>query len=73
MIIGNCPVCGAEMRVGTDMTNGDRIRAMTDEELAEFITNTDFCELLCLGDAVCKDGRCDKKLLDWLREEVAHD
>ena len=24
MIIGNCPVCGAEMRVGTDMTNADR-------------------------------------------------
>lgn len=35
MIIGNCPVCGAEMRVGTDMTNGDRIRSMTDEELAD--------------------------------------
>lgn len=42
-------------------TNADRIRAMTDEELAEFITNTDFCELLCLVDSVCKDGRCDKK------------
>lgn len=55
------------------ITNADRIRAMTDEELAEFITNTDFCELLCLVDSVCKDGRCDKKLLDWLREEVAHD
>ena len=37
MIIGTCPVCGAEMRVGTDMTNADRIRSMTDDELCEFI------------------------------------
>lgn len=36
MIIGNCPVCGAEMRVGTDLTNADRIRAMSDEEIEDW-------------------------------------
>ena len=36
-----CPNCGAEMRVGTEMTNADRIRAMTDAELAEWINKHD--------------------------------
>ena len=48
------------------MTNGDKIRTMTDEELAKFLTD-DFCELLN-----CKspcDGHCDRRMLDWLKEE----
>ena len=69
MIIGNCPVCGAEMRVGTDMTNADRIRGMTDEELARFVTREDLCELTCNSSIPC-DGRCEAKMLDWLKEEA---
>lgn len=38
MIIGKCPVCGSDIRIGSDMTNADRIRNMTDRELASFIT-----------------------------------
>ena len=64
MIIGNCPVCGAEMRVGTDMTNADRIRAMTDEELAEWIA----------GDALNLTGgalaMATEAWLDWLKQEA---
>lgn len=61
MIIGNCPVCGAEMRVGTDMTNADRIRAMTDEELAEFISDQIIDRNI---------GISTETWLDWLRQEV---
>ena len=31
-----CPVCGKPSTIGKPMTNADRIRAMTDEELAEW-------------------------------------
>ena len=39
-----CPNCGADMTEGTGddtkvLTNADRIRAMSDEELAEFLTH----------------------------------
>lgn len=46
-------------------TNGDRLRAMTDEELARFITD-DLCELLCGSPSVC-DGNCEGKMLLWLK------
>jgi len=49
-------------------TNADRIRAMTDEELAEFMTD-DFCELLCPGVYLC-NGKCNKRMLEWLKEEA---
>ena len=68
MIIGNCPVCGAKMRVGTDMTNADRIRTMTDEELAEQL-------YLLRLDALRLEGyegfiETKDEILDWLKEEV---
>lgn len=58
------------------MTNGDRIRKMTDEELAEYIhgvsestapcvlceDDCDFCE--------CSDEECKQKTLNWLKSEV---
>lgn len=71
MIIGLCPECGAEMRVGSDMTNADRIRSMTDEELADWFGDMIYPECVCCpADNVgwCKD--CKTKWLDWLKEEV---
>ena len=77
MIIGKCPICGEEMRIGSDMTNADRIRAMSDEELAEFLDrwalgdidySKTFCDL-CKGQYDCHDD-C---LMDWLKEEVEHE
>lgn len=51
-------------------SNGDRIRSMTDEELADIITD-DWCELLN-----CKspcDGHCDLKVLEWLKISLGTD
>ena len=55
-----------------EATNADRIRAMTDEELAEFISSTDFCELLCNDSPVCIDGQCFARLFNWLKQEVSN-
>lgn len=52
---------------GKPQSNADRIRAMSDEELAQIITD-DWCELLNC-ESPC-DGRCDLKVLDWLKQEV---
>ena len=48
------------------LTNADRIRAMTDEELAEWINKHDFKTLLHGYDP--KDA-----ILDWLKQEVKND
>ena len=52
-------------------TNADRIRTMTDEELARFITGEDLCELLCGSPPVC-DGcwSCEGKMLAWLKAQA---
>ena len=54
------------------ITNADRIRAMTDEELAELI-GTDQRNGGCPngGARNCQES-CVKCWLDWLREEVDH-
>ena len=50
-------------------TNADRIRAMTDKELAEFlccpqsVCPVDDCE-------ECYDDNCQKCVLKWLKKEV---
>lgn len=83
----NCPVKGctaayrgsrcANLRelagVDTDpRTNADRIRAMSDEELADFL---DKCEGMGYSDSsVAKDknGNC-VNMLDWLRKPAEED
>mgnify|MGYP004651498131 CR=1 FL=1 len=53
-------------------TNGDRIRRMTDEELAKFLCNIavnpgrGMCEL-CIAASNCRAGH--NGFLDWLKEE----
>lgn len=56
------------------VTNADKIRAMSDEELAEKITDemhgNIWCEIACSEmDYVC-DGACEQHVLKWLKEEV---
>ncbi len=47
-------------------TNGDRIRAMTDEELAIFLSDVD-----CCNPNHCELGMyCEKCWLSWLRSSV---
>ena len=52
-------------------TNADRIRSMTDEELAEFIAGgfpKDACRGRCGGD---EGFPCSECVLDWLKEEAS--
>lgn len=56
-------------------SNADRIRAMTDEELAEFITPVKCvdCHLLDCGvEEEMLNGKhrtCQERVLDWLKQE----
>lgn len=71
MIIGKCPVCGEDMRVGSDMTNADLIRGMTNEELATFIEEAS-CPPTCYNKHVyeCRKEDCVPCWLAWLQAEV---
>ena len=59
-----------QYRVPQPKTNYDRLRAMIDEELAEFLTTEDMCELICAPAPPHCDGQCKQKMLDWLRQEA---
>ena len=55
-------------------TNGDKIRAMTDEELADWLTDghdkCDICKLCSFG--ACRiESECEKGVLEWLKQEVS--
>lgn len=54
----DCPVCGHKKSI--PQTNADRIRAMSDEELAEWI---DFCPHVR-----CPRESCETCLLAWLKQ-----
>nr|DAL39439.1 MAG TPA_asm: RNA polymerase Rpc34 subunit [Caudoviricetes sp.] len=61
---------GREMRINEKIkTNGDRIRAMTDEELANFVATYIPCDFCWLRDDCSSDGNvtCYDNFLDWLR------
>lgn len=69
-----CPVCGKPSTIGKPQTNADRIRAMSDEELAAFMFNANGCPMW-VSDYSCKEdkgchgakGAC---WLDWLKQEA---
>lgn len=51
-------------------TNADRIRAMSDEELAKWI-DTMYCKCLwCDNKKDCNDIECTDCIVDWLRQPV---
>ena len=52
-------------------TNADRIRNMSDTELAEFLTRNAKCNL-CLSDGKCckEKESCEDGLLNWLQSEA---
>lgn len=75
-----CQDCKGEGTIQVKMTNADRIRAMSDEEMAHTILTVDFCEGcehyaengICLfilkhPNEPLYDG-CKKALLEWLRK-----
>ena len=51
------------------MTNADRIRAMTDEELAEWIAHPKQPLYCCFEFGNCGDD-CSECILEWLKKEV---
>lgn len=54
-------------------TNADRIRAMSDEELAEFFNKFDNICGMCsknIGCFIVDTDRCKKNILDWLQSEA---
>lgn len=53
------------------MTNGDRIRAMTDEELAEHLSSY-ICDNRESGDCQ-RFKNCEECKLSWIRQEVSED
>lgn len=59
----------SEMEVDYTPTNADRIRSMSDEELAEFLVNIhepdDETIVICN-----KDFFAEEEILDWLQSEV---
>ncbi len=53
------------------MTNGERIRKMSDEELAEFLDDYDDCEHCTAREETCNNGIfCYEGVLDWLKQEA---
>ena len=61
------------------ITNADRIRAMSDEELAEFLEDLDFCYSYCPQGMArspytpdCSQT-CEKELLSWLQQPEEED
>lgn len=70
-----CEDLERECKAFTPLRNADRIRSMTDEELAEWLDNEfgkcEWCDVDSLLEGEC-EARDDCKLciLDWMRQEV---
>ena len=59
-------------------TKADLIRAMSDEELAEFVAQQRFCAVSPMADKLGIDitqmfVKCRDIMLDWLRQEASND
>ena len=54
----------------TKITNGDRIRKMTNEELAEML-HKGYCENCAYRQDDCTDITCEEGILEYLNQEVA--
>lgn len=65
-----CPVCGGIGTHEIQMTNADRIRAMSDEELASLLT--DYSNN---GGWVTETGRkvCYDRIIEWLQQPAEED
>lgn len=61
------------MNTCNKQTNADRIRSMTDEELAEFLsdnTNCDCCNIQCKDKLNCPSmSSCLYRWFEWLQKD----
>jgi predicted Zn-ribbon and HTH transcriptional regulator len=66
-----CPNCYAQMGEPKKLTNADRVRQMTDEELAEKLR----CDSCLYQDmkSECESSECVHGILAWLQKEVEKD
>lgn len=67
------PAKGCKYRKERSVTNGDKIRQMSDEQIAEIFTADAFCgkmngEIATVSD--CSDRKCIDCVLQWLRKEA---
>ena len=64
-----------EQSVRLPFTNADKIRFMSDEELAEFLsenTNCDCCNIQCIDKLNCPSmSSCLFRFREWLKSEVS--
>ena len=49
-------------------TNADRIRGMSDEELARWLVGATVCERVCDEDEYCHGNECVKRVTRWLKQ-----
>ena len=72
-IINKVLVVAAEVSA-KPKTNGDRIRQMTDEELARWLNNEASCTCgICIGQrdkSSCTQYMCEECIAKWLEQEV---
>ena len=68
-----CPAVGYCQQATPPTTRADKFRAMTDEELAEYIDKHTSEAMWCKNPPLeCPEGEeCVKCILDWLRQEVS--
>ena len=66
----NGNVCHHRVPTVPPVTNADKIRAMSDEELAKYLSNPCDCEVdpECDGFRECGNDLCVKYLLEWLQQ-----
>ena len=66
-----CDNCNGSGLIEVPMTNADRIRAMSDEELAEILGEYMHCAGCPLrGDCNPEELPCENVLLEWLKQPV---
>jgi Lar family restriction alleviation protein len=75
---GVCPMCedcpdGCPVEIPSDSrnivtTNADRIRSMSDEELAEWLVDANMCERVCIEEDYCGCDVCVNRVTDWLKQ-----
>ena len=62
----NCDASEKFIRIAT--TNADRIRSMSDEELAVWLVGATVCERVCDEDEYCHGNECVKRVTRWLKQ-----
>ena len=72
-----CPNCGGTGIVKVPMTNSDRVRAMSDEELSEWLCQAldcDFCKAYLQNMSIysCCENQV-KGIFDWLQSPAEED